>query len=108
MSTPTSESTTQRTPVPSDTKARRRGDSIVAVAAAVLGGLLLGYLIQTALSSEFLGSGTRLVHACKNDPDFDAEACGPILEARAPARLKTSRELGVPNPSTAFQLSEEE
>jgi len=108
MSTPPSESTKQRTPISSGAKARGSGDSIVAVAAAVLGGLLLGYLVQKALSSEFLGSGTRLVHACKNDPDFDAEACGPILEARAPAKLKTSRELGVPNPSTAFQLSEEE
>lgn len=108
MNTPPSESTKQRAPISGGTKARGSGDSIVAVAAAVLGGLLLGYLVQKALSSDFLGSGTRLVHACKNNPDFDAGACGPILEARATARVRTSRELGVPNPSTAFQLSEEE
>lgn len=108
MNTPTSESTKQRSPISSGTKGRSSDDSIVAVAAAVVAGLLLGYLAQKALSSDFLGSGTRLVHACKKDPKFDSEACGPIIEARAPTRLKTSRELGVPQSSTAFQLSEEE
>lgn len=108
MATPSGETTKKPPVIAHAAKAALNGNSVVGVLTAVLFGLLLGYLAQMALSSEFLGSGTRLVHACKSHPNHDPEACGPILEARAPAPTKTSGEFGVGQSSAAFRLAEED
>jgi hypothetical protein len=93
---------------PKATRSARDVSSIVTAIGAVLFGLLLGILAQKALTAEFLGAGTRLVDMCKENPKHDPEACGPILEVRAPVKQKTGRETGIKEKSAPFQLSEEE
>lgn len=80
---------------------------IFTVTGAVLFGLLLGFLAQKALTSQFLGSGTRLVDRCKQKPHHNLKACEPILEVRRPAKVKTSRETGIEERGLPFQLSED-
>jgi hypothetical protein len=81
--------------------------AIFTATGAVLFGLLLSYLAQKALTSQFLGSGTRLVDLCKQNPKHNHAACEPILEVRKPAKVKTSRETGIQESGVPFQLSEE-
>lgn len=92
---------------PQATKIAPKNGVIVSIAAAVLFGLLLGFLTQLALKSEFLGSGTRLVDRCKQNPKYNPEACAAIIEARTPARRKSSRESGIPEKTSPFQLAED-
>ncbi len=107
MATSADNSARAKTNAPQASKVAPKSGMIIGVAAAVLFGLLLGYLTQLALKSEFLGSGTRLVDRCKQNPRYNPEACAPILEARAPAKRKTSRESGIPEKSSPFQLGED-
>lgn len=86
----------------------RNLSSIVTTIGAVLFGLLLSILAQKALKSDFVGSGSRLVDMCKKNPKYNPEVCGPIIEARAPSKPRSSRETGIEKKSLPFQLSEDE
>jgi hypothetical protein len=70
-------------------------------------GLIMGVLVQKALTSDFIGSGTNLVAQCKRNPKYNPEACAPILEARSPARQRTRGGVGIDPESRPFQLSDE-
>ncbi|MEY4701340.1 MAG: hypothetical protein RL326_1527 [Pseudomonadota bacterium] len=81
--------------------------TICTVTGALLFGLLVSYLAQKALTSQFIGSGTRLVDQCKQNPNHNRDACEPILEVRRPAKIMNSRETGIQESGLPFQLSED-
>jgi hypothetical protein len=103
--TPNTSASSESTSQTSDKEATS-AYSLVPVIGVALFGLLLSILALKALTADFLGSGTRLVDMCKQDPKHNPAACGPILEARAPLKRKTSRETGVQEKSVPFQLFE--
>jgi hypothetical protein len=107
MARSTNTSASAKSTTPEAAKIASKSSLVLSVATAIAFGLLLGFLAQLALTSEFLGSGTRLVDRCKQNPKSDPEACAPIIEARTPAKRKSSRASGIPEKTSPFQLSED-
>lgn len=65
----------------------------------------LGMYAERAMKREFLGSQTRILHLCRENPDFDKKVCERVLMSRGELRRARNANSLQPIQRPSFALS---